>query len=58
MSDNNFVDWICTDHTKKDEDREKVFYNDIDEDEKEEKDFCPPDEIEQYKIRRDREEQE
>lgn len=48
MSMNNFVEWICTDHTKKEE---KVFYNEIDEDEEE---FCPPDEIEQYKIRRDR----
>jgi len=53
MTENEFTDWICTDHTKKEE---KVFYNERDEENEDEEEFCPPDEIEQYKIRRDREE--
>lgn len=51
MSENEFTDWICTDH-------DDLIIADDETENEDEEEFCPPDEIEQYKIRRDREEQE
>lgn len=49
MSENEFTDWICTDH-------DDLIIADDETENEDEEEFCPPDEIEQYKIRRDREE--